>query len=152
MDFLNLQSWQTWWHDFYWSNHTLLDVVGMAALMLLFIVVLLVMIAFILLFDRTDHSRIRDPILAGDLQRPAVPGSRTTCDRGRFRVHRVRVHRARGSRRWRTGAAVAHGDAACHAGLRRHRGGVVRGRRGLAPAAARGVSCNASARRVHARR
>jgi NADH-quinone oxidoreductase subunit H len=59
MDFLNLQSWQTWWHDFYWSNHTLLDVVGMAALMLLFIVVLLVMIAFILLFDRKVWAAVQ---------------------------------------------------------------------------------------------
>jgi NADH-quinone oxidoreductase subunit H len=37
---------------FYWPNAFWLDVVGMAALMLLFIVVLLVMIAFLLWFDR----------------------------------------------------------------------------------------------------
>ena len=59
MDLLDLQAWQTWWHDFYWSNHTLLDVAGMAALMLLFIVVLLVMIAFILLFDRKVWAAVQ---------------------------------------------------------------------------------------------
>ena len=50
----------TWWHDFYWSNHT----AGSTwwewqRLMLLFVVVLLVMIAFILLFDRKVWAAVQ---------------------------------------------------------------------------------------------
>jgi NADH-quinone oxidoreductase subunit H len=45
--------------DFYWPNAFWLDVVGMAALMLLFITVLLIMIAFILLFDRKVWAAVQ---------------------------------------------------------------------------------------------
>ena len=48
-----------WWHDFYWANHTLLDVAGLVAMILLFIVVLLVMVAFILLFDRKVWAAVQ---------------------------------------------------------------------------------------------
>ncbi len=47
------------WLDFYWPNAWWLDVVGLVALMLLFIVVLLVMIAFILLFDRKVWAAVQ---------------------------------------------------------------------------------------------
>ena len=59
MDFFNVQAWQAWWQGFYLANQTLLDVTGMAAMMLLFIVVLLVMIAFILLFDRKVWAAVQ---------------------------------------------------------------------------------------------
>jgi NADH-quinone oxidoreductase subunit H len=49
----------TWWHDFYWANHTLLDFAGLVAMILIFIVVLLVMIAFILLFDRKVWAAVQ---------------------------------------------------------------------------------------------
>jgi NADH-quinone oxidoreductase subunit H len=45
--------------DFYWPNAFWLDLVGMAALMLLFIVLLLIMIAFILLFDRKVWAAVQ---------------------------------------------------------------------------------------------
>jgi hypothetical protein len=54
-----MQDIMTWWHDFYWSNHTLLDLAGLVALILIFIVVLLVMIAFILLFDRKVWAAVQ---------------------------------------------------------------------------------------------
>ncbi len=59
---------QTWLHDFYWSNHVLLDVAGLMALMLLFIVLLLVMVAFLLLFDRKVWAAVhlrRGPNVVG---------------------------------------------------------------------------------------
>ncbi len=59
---------QTWFHDFYWANHVVLDVVGLMAMMLLFIVVLLIMIAFILLFDRKVWAAVhlrRGPNVVG---------------------------------------------------------------------------------------
>jgi NADH-quinone oxidoreductase subunit H len=59
MDFFSLQAWQTWFHDIYWENHTVLDFVGLIAMMLLFIVLLLVMIAFILLFDRKVWAAVQ---------------------------------------------------------------------------------------------
>jgi NADH:ubiquinone oxidoreductase subunit H len=59
MGFLDMQAWQVWWQGFYLANQTLLDVAGMAAMMLLFIVVLLVMIAFILLFDRKVWAAVQ---------------------------------------------------------------------------------------------
>ena len=59
MDFFSLQAWQTWFHDIYWANHTVLDFVGLIAMMLLFIVLLLVMIAFILLFDRKVWAAVQ---------------------------------------------------------------------------------------------
>jgi NADH-quinone oxidoreductase subunit H len=48
-----------WWNDFYWPNAWWLDWVGVAALTLLFIVVLLIMIAFILLFDRKVWAAVQ---------------------------------------------------------------------------------------------
>lgn len=45
--------------DFYWPNAFWLDLVGITALMLLFIVVLLIMIAFILLFDRKVWAAVQ---------------------------------------------------------------------------------------------
>jgi NADH-quinone oxidoreductase subunit H len=45
--------------DFYWPNAFWLDLVGMAGLMLLFIVALLIMIAFILLFDRKVWAAVQ---------------------------------------------------------------------------------------------
>ena len=45
--------------EFYWPNAFWLDLVGMAALILLFIVVLLIMVAFILLFDRKVWAAIQ---------------------------------------------------------------------------------------------
>lgn len=59
MSMFDLQAWQNWWHDFYWSNHTLLDLAGLVGLILLFIVLLLVMIAFILLFDRKVWAAVQ---------------------------------------------------------------------------------------------
>ncbi len=50
---------QTWFNDVYWPNAWWLDWVGTAALMLLFIVLLLVMIAFILLFDRKVWAAVQ---------------------------------------------------------------------------------------------
>ncbi len=45
--------------DFYWPNAWWLDVVGLMALIVLFIVVLLLMVAFILLFDRKVWAGIQ---------------------------------------------------------------------------------------------
>lgn len=68
MSMFDLQAWQSWWHDFYWSNHTLLDLAGLVALILLFIVCLLLMIAFMLLFDRKVWAAVmmrRGPNVVG---------------------------------------------------------------------------------------
>jgi NADH-quinone oxidoreductase subunit H len=48
-----------WLLDFYWPNAWWLDPLGLIGLMLLFIVVLLVMIAFILLFDRKVWAAVQ---------------------------------------------------------------------------------------------
>ena len=45
--------------DFYWPNAWWLDIVGLVALMLLFIVALLVMIAFLLYFDRKVWAAVQ---------------------------------------------------------------------------------------------
>ena len=47
------------WLDFYWPNAWWLDVVGLMALIVLFIVALLIMIAFILLFDRKVWAAVQ---------------------------------------------------------------------------------------------
>ena len=56
------------WLDFYWPNAWWLDVLGLMALIVLFIVALLVMIAFILLFDRKVWAAVhlrRGPNVVG---------------------------------------------------------------------------------------
>jgi NADH-quinone oxidoreductase subunit H len=50
---------QTWWSDFYWPNAWWLDWVGTSVLMVISIVVLLIMIAFILLFDRKVWAAVQ---------------------------------------------------------------------------------------------
>lgn len=54
-----LNSWNQALLDFYWPNAFWLDLVGMTAMMLLFIVLLLIMIAFILLFDRKVWAAVQ---------------------------------------------------------------------------------------------
>ncbi len=59
---------QSWLHDFYWANHVALDLAGLVAMMLMFIVGLLIMIAFILLFDRKVWAAVhlrRGPNVVG---------------------------------------------------------------------------------------
>jgi len=50
---------QTWLTDFYWANAWWLDWAGVSLLAVLFIVLLLIMIAFILLFDRKVWAAVQ---------------------------------------------------------------------------------------------